>query len=150
MRKLSLLLILLCSISFAIAQKNKKSNNDLPAFGTVDKADLELKDCDFDEKAGAMVLVDDGLLQLVYGSGIELKHRMRIKILNEKGIEWANVNLIYNNASDQDINSIEAQTYNLDDKGNIVVTKVDKKLIYEKKINKKLAEKVSKIAKANE
>ncbi|MGZ8536879.1 MAG: DUF3857 domain-containing protein [Flavisolibacter sp.] len=143
MRKLSLLLILLCSFSFAIAQKNKKTNPDLPPFGTVDKADLELKDCDFDQKAGALVLVDDGLLQLVYGSGIELKHRMRIKILNDKGLEWANVNLSYLSASgEQDIKGIEAQTYNLDDKGNIVITKVDKKLIYQKNINKKWSEKI--------
>ena len=140
MRKLSFLLILLCSISFAIAQKNKKTNPDLPPFGTVDKSDLELKDCDFDPKAGAMVLLEDGLLEYVIGNdGIEMKKRVRIKILNEKGIDQANIRLSYLSAANsQSINSIEAQTYNLDDKGEIVISKLDKKLIYEKKINKNM------------
>ena len=36
----------------ATAQKNQ------PAFGVVDKADLEMKDCDFDKGAEAIKLID--------------------------------------------------------------------------------------------
>ncbi|TMI70450.1 MAG: DUF3857 domain-containing protein [Bacteroidetes bacterium] len=125
-----------------LAQKSK-GDPDLPGFGKVDKADLEMKQCDFDNKAEAMVMVDDGSLEYVYGSGTELKKRVRIKILNSKGLEWANVHLRYHSErNDEDITSLEAQTYNLDDAGNVVITKVEKKLIYEKKINKKFSEKV--------
>ena len=126
-----------------MAQKKKNSDPHLPAFGSVDKADLEMKECDFDDKSEAMVLLDDGQLEYVYGSGMVLQRRVRIKILNDKGLDWANVHLKYKSErSTQDISGLEAQTYNLDPGGNIVVTKVDKKLTYEKKINKKYSEKV--------
>lgn len=138
---IALLLTLFCSL-FLLAQKGKDPN--LPSFGKVDKADLELKACEFDDKAPAMVLVDDGVLQFVYGSGMELKRRVRIKILNSKGLEWADVHLPFRQMSggSQYISDLEAQTYNLDAAGNVVITKVEKKLIYEKKLNKRYAEKV--------
>src|SRR5215216_3792804 len=117
MKKLACLLFILSCSTILIAQKNKKTNPDLPAFGTVEKSDLELKNCDFDDKAEAMILVDEGTLEFVLGSGLELKKRIRIKILNDKGLEWANVHLPYRSAAgDQNIISLEAQTYNLDDK----------------------------------
>lgn len=138
-----LALIFVCS-SNLLAQKNKNANPDLPAFGKIEKADLLMKECDFDDKAEAMVLVDDGALEYVYGSGLSLKRRMRIKILNNKGLDWANVHLSYRlvTGGTQYISDIEAQTYNLDDAGNVVTTKVDKKLVYDKKLNKRYAEKV--------
>ena len=134
------------AVFFAItllAQKNKNSDATVPVFGKVDKADLEMKQCDFDDKAEAMVLFDDGQLDYLFGSGIELKRTVRIKILSDKGLDWANVHLSYRSESNlQDITNLEGQTYNLDNSGNIIVTKVEKKLIYEKKLNKKYSEKV--------
>lgn len=125
-----------------IAQKNKNKDPNLPAFGTVDKSELEMKQCDFDEKAEAMVLIDDGILEYG-GTDLDFKRRVRIKIFNNKGLDWANVHLQYRSErNEQTISGIEAQTYNLDANGNVVVTKVDKKLVYEKKINKKYSEKV--------
>lgn len=127
---------------WVIAQKNKDPN--VPAYGQVSKEDLLLKTCEFDEKAGAMVLLDDGVLQFVYNSGMELKRRVRIKILNNKGLDWANVHLPYRlmSGGSQYISDLEAQTYNLDAAGNVVASKVEKKLVYEKKLNKRYAEKV--------
>ena len=125
------------------AQKNKNTNPDLPAFGNVDKADLQMKECDFDSKAEAMILLDDGQLDFILGKGGEFKRRVRIKILNSKGLEWADVHLPYRSEKGyEELGSIEAQTYNLDASGNVTVSKLDKKLIYEKKLNKKFAEKV--------
>ena len=139
-KKAPLLLILFFSLNLA-AQKNKNPN--LPAFGAVEKADLQMKECEFDPKAEAMILVDDGVLEYVFGRGMEIKRRIRVKILNSKGLEWANVHLNYKRErNEQDISDLEAQTYNLDGNGNIVTTKVDKKLVYEKKLNKKYSEKV--------
>ncbi|MEP7371817.1 MAG: DUF3857 domain-containing protein [Chitinophagaceae bacterium] len=134
--------LLFISISL-MAQKNKKGDDNIPAFGKVEKADLEMKECDFDPKAEAVVLLDDGQLDYLAQSGLEFKRRVRIKILSDKGLGWADVHLRYwSERNAQDITNIEAQTYNLDPAGNIVVTKVEKKLIYEKKINKKQTEKV--------
>ena len=143
MRKLPILtFVMLISISL-IAQKNKKTEINIPDFGKVEKADLEMTECNFDNKAEAMVLLDDGQLDYIPYSGIELKRRVRIKILNDKGLDWANVHLSYRSERNaQEITNLEAQTYNLDEKGNIIATKVEKKLIYEKKLNKKYTEKV--------
>src|SRR5258705_2790149 len=126
------------------AQKGKNNNADLPAFGKVDKADLEMKQCDFDDKAEALVLLEDGQLDNLLYTGMELNKRIRIKILNSKGLDRANIHIRYlTSGSDrEEINNLEAQTYNLDANGNVVVTKVEKKLIYDKKINKKVAEKI--------
>ncbi|HEV7332187.1 MAG TPA: DUF3857 domain-containing protein [Flavisolibacter sp.] len=142
MRKFLFLAVMLCCQFIGSAQKNKDPN--VPPFGQVSKEDLLLKTCEFDDKAEAMVLLDDGVLQFVYGSGMELKRRIRIKILNSKGLDWANVHLPYRliTGGSQYISDLEAQTYNLDAAGNVVASKVEKKLIYEKKLNKRYAEKV--------
>jgi hypothetical protein len=146
MNKQVFLLPLLFAALTLSAQKNKKKNNqhELPDFGVVDKADLEMKECDFDKKAEAVVLIDDGKLNFLRGTGdLELKQRTRIKILSEKGLERANIHLTYHSfGNDESISGLEAQTYNLDAAGNVVITKVEKKLVYEKKINKKFTEKV--------
>lgn len=151
---LSAIVMLLFAVCL-FAQKGKGKGKDkdkdaekaveipVPAFGKVDKADLEMKHCEFDEKAEAMVLLDDGELSFIPGSGMELKRTIRIKILSDKGLDWANVHLPYlSEGNEEEITNIEAQTHNLDNNGNSIVSKVEKKLIYEKKLNKKLSEKV--------
>ncbi|RYY60804.1 MAG: DUF3857 domain-containing protein [Chitinophagaceae bacterium] len=141
MKKLTSLATLLLLSACLFAQKSKEP--DLPAFGKIEKSDLEMKKCDYDEKAEAFVLVDNGELTYLFGSGIEMRRRVRIKILNDKGLEWANVKLRYiSNQATQDITGIDAQTYNLDEAGNMVITKLEKKLIYEKKVDKRTSEKV--------
>jgi Domain of Unknown Function with PDB structure (DUF3857) len=141
MKKILLAALFILINAALFAQKNKKSDGDIPAFGKVEKADLEMKDCNFDPKAEALVLLDVG--ELDYLSNLQLKHRVRIKILTAKGLDWANVHLTYiREGNAQDITGIDAQTYNLDASGNVAVTKVDKKLIYDKQINKKYNEKV--------
>ncbi len=142
-KKISILILSLCFSSAITAQKKKDKNQNLPDFGKIEKADLEMKECNFDAKAEAMILLDDGLLEFAIPSGMELKRRVRIKILNNKGLDWANVHLPYKtDGSRQNITDIEAQTYNVDANGNIVTIKVDKSLIYNKKINKKISERV--------
>lgn len=127
-------------VSLSAQKKNKDKGETVLPFGKVDVADLEMKECDFDNKAEAVVLVDEG--ELDGFDGIELKKRIRIKILTNKGLDWANVHLSYRNVNgSNDISNLEAQTYNLDEKGNIIITKVEKNLIYDKKINKKYNEK---------
>ena len=131
-------------ISFIISgQKNKNKDSNIPAFGAVEKADLEMKECDFDKKAEAMILFDKGQLDYVSGSGINLERHIRIKILSDKGKERADIHLRYLSwKNDEQIKDISAQVYNLDPSGNIQVTKVDKKQIFEKQINKRYSEKV--------
>lgn len=52
MKSKLLLLAILATTLTATAQK------ETPAFGKIDKADLEMKDCDFDKNAEAVLLFD--------------------------------------------------------------------------------------------
>jgi hypothetical protein len=136
------LLLILTALFFSfptLAQKNKKKA--VPEFGKVEKAELELKDCDFDKNAEAMVMFHVG--QMTFLRDVELTNHVRIKILNDKGKTQADIRIVYHSfGGDEDVRDIVAQTYNLDASGNIVVSKLDKKSIYEKKLNKHFTEKV--------
>jgi hypothetical protein len=134
-----------CSLlSFILsAQKGKNKDSNIPSFGSVQKTELEMKECDFDKNAEAMVLFDKGQLDYIIGNGIDLIRHVRIKILNEKGKNNADVHLMYHSWKDDErIEDISAQVYNLDPSGNIVTTKLDKKQVFEKKLNKFYTEKV--------
>lgn len=128
--------LLLMSLSL-FAQKDK----DIPAFGKVDKAELEMTSCDFDKNAEAVALIDVGELASIDFSPLQFEHRVRIKILNNKGLDHANIHLRYiGYHNDEKITGLSAQTYNLDANGNVVVTKVDKKQIFDKRIDKYYSE----------
>jgi hypothetical protein len=136
-KRLLLLLLVHVLTSPLTAQKN------LPAPGKIDKADLEMKDCDFDKGAVAVTLIEWG--NVYYDRGIEgvsflntiYEKRERIKILKESGLAYADVSIQYlDNNNEEKILKLEAYTYNLDDAGNIKVTEVSKSSIYSKRINK--------------
>ncbi len=141
LRLLAAVLLLVFSVN---AQKNKNNFE----FGKVDKADLLMKECDFDPKAEAMVLFDVGETYCFYYPtsetnplGTQLERHVRIKILSDKGLSHADVKLPYMDFKNvSTIKGLTAATYNLDASGNVVVTKVDKKSIYEKRLNKRASE----------
>ncbi len=139
MRKMLALIAVLGLTLPVLAQKEK----DIPAFGTVDKADLLLKGCEFDKDAEALVLFDVAEAYLDMYASVELVHHVRIKILKDKGLDQADIHIPYiSYRNEETIKSLSAQTYNLDASGNIVITKVEKKLIYEKPIDKRYSEQV--------
>lgn len=142
MRTLLLLASTLLVTLSTVAQKNK----DIPAFGKVEKSELEMKECDFDKNAEALVLFDVGTLSCTINPGgvfFEMSRHVRIKILNDKGLDQSNINIKYYAAQNtQSVRNLTAQTYNLDGSGNIVVSKLDKKLVYDKKINKKISQEI--------
>lgn len=140
-KSLFLVICLTTSLSL-LAQKG----SDVPGFGKIDKADLEMKTCDFDEKAEAVVLFDVGELYFDLSSmsgSMQLERHIRIKILKDKGKNQADIRLPYVSYRNiEHIKNLTAQTYNLDATGNIVTTKVEKNLIYEKPIDKYRKEQV--------
>src|SRR5689334_16600717 len=142
MKKFLILTITTSVLLTAYSQKNKKGTS-IPDFGKVAKEELEMKECDFDPKAEAVVLFDVGQITWIIGArGLEFTRHVRIKILQEKGRNVADIHLPYYSYQNlEDIKDITAQTYNLDGNGNITTTKLDKKLIYDKKLNKRVSEK---------
>ncbi len=119
---------------------------NVPAFGHIDKADLLLKECDFDKNAEAIKIFDvEDVICKEYAFSVDADvHRhVCIKIIKNKGLDEANIKIPYLSESGEEHITIEdAQTYNLDGSGNIVVTKLDKKTIVDKVINKKISEKI--------
>ncbi|MFM6926042.1 MAG: DUF3857 domain-containing protein [Ferruginibacter sp.] len=134
--RLTSLVLLLIFSTLTWAQKGQ------PAFGKVDKADLEMTDCSFDKGADAMILIDYG--NIFYDRGTVgysdfktiFERRTRIKILKEKGIKEADIEIPYYTENNQErVLKLNASTYNLDETGKIITTEVKKSSIYSKKID---------------
>ena len=133
--------LLLMAILLLPATLFSQSKKESIVFGKVSKEELLNNSCDFDKDAEAVVLLDYGKMYLDIGGPQlyrELQVHIRIKILKEDGLKRADVKLSFQHyLNNQQINNIVANTYNLDAAGNIIVSKLDKKLIYEKKLNAK-------------
>jgi hypothetical protein len=120
---------------------NAQTANPTQSYGKVDQADLEMKSCDFEPDANAEVLFNKS--SVYYGSDLysitEDVHK-RVKIFNDNGKKEADIKIQYYGGNRYEyILSIQAQTINLVD-GKQEITKLDKKLIYTKNIDKARSE----------
>lgn len=133
MKFIPLITILALSCPAAYSQKSK----DIPAFGKIDKSEIELKECEFDKNAEAVVLFDVGKFTTNFTGGTifsEIEVHTRIKILTDKGLSQADIGIPYYSLKNtESIKGFSAQTYNTDASGNIVISKVEPKLVYDKK-----------------
>lgn len=127
------LFLLSLSLTTAHAQKFV---SDAQSFGKIDKADLELKSCDFEKDANAMVLFDKGDLYYDDNLNIVIEHHKRIKIFNDNGKKSADVRLEYYGGNRYEyITGLQGQIYNLVD-GKVEVTKLEKKQIFTENVDK--------------
>jgi len=124
MKTLAAILFLSFYFSPLLAQKG------FPKFGDIDKADLEMKECDYDKDARAYKLLDYGNVEFrVVGDDINIstERRTRIKVLKEKGLDEANIKInFYSLNNFEKIDQVSAVTYNLDNSGNVIKTKLEK------------------------
>lgn len=129
-------LVLLSAFSVAANAQTTAVPTTQP-YGKVDQADLELKACDFEKDANAEVLFDKG--NVYYGGDlgtITNEVHKRIKIFNDNGKSYADIHIPYYGGNQLEfITGIQAETINLVD-GKMEITKLDKKLIYTKTIDK--------------
>jgi hypothetical protein len=101
----------------------------LAPFGKVDIADLKLSDCSYENGANAEILFDYADVITTVDSLVMLRHK-RIKIFNANATDLANIRLPYLSRDKyENILFIEAQTIRLEN-DQVVITKVDPKLIY--------------------
>ena len=130
--------LLLNVISIAVYAQTTPSTQP---YGKIDQADLEMKACGFEKDANAEVLFNKGTLY--YGDDLKyiiMEVHKRVKIFNEKGNKEADIRIKYYGGNHAEyINGLEAETINLVD-GKPEVTKLDKKLIYTKIIDKEVSE----------
>ncbi len=109
--------------------------------GVVARAELELTTYEDDPEATAVKLFDIGKtdFKIMDDGGLDIRfvRKVRIKILKEAGIEHSEIKLHYyadGYGKTEKFNSIEATSINYEN-NQIVKTELDKKLIYDEKVN---------------
>ncbi|RYY35194.1 MAG: DUF3857 domain-containing protein, partial [Sphingobacteriaceae bacterium] len=108
----------------------------IPGYGKVDIADLELKKCDFEPDANAMVLFNKGDVYFDQEFNIVTSHHKRIKIFNDNGKKNADIRIEYYSGNHLEfISDLQVQTINLVN-GKPEITKIDKKQIFTENIDK--------------
>jgi len=128
LKKLFSLLILLPLLTIYVRAQTQP-------FGKIDTADLKMTSCDFEKDANAVVLFDKAEVTTGFTSTTILRHK-RIKILNNKGTDEANVSLEYYSYHGlEEISNIEAETININNNAIEFLT-VDKALMYHETIDR--------------
>ena len=131
MKKAALLSLLFLSLSSVI-----RAQEETMPYGKINPTDLELKECEFEKDANAMVLFDKADVFFDQQFDITMERHKRIKIFNENAKDEANIRLEYFSTNHfEDIFSVQAQTINFHD-GKPVITKLDKKQIFTERIDK--------------
>ncbi|MBS7332995.1 MAG: DUF3857 domain-containing protein [Weeksellaceae bacterium] len=111
------------------------AQKSLSGFDKLTANQLELKTVSFDQDASAVILDENGYLD-VNGGGHQLTTRRRIKILNEKATTEGDIQLLfYAHNNIEDIKNVKAQSINLVN-GEYVSTPITDKDIFEIDVNK--------------
>lgn len=132
-------LLLIAAGAFAVSVKAQTPAPATPTtqpFGKIDKADLEMKECDFEKDANAEILFNKGSVYFDAAYNLILEKHVRVKIFNEKAKDEGNIRIIYYPGDGAEyIGNVQAETINLNN-GNIEFIKIDKKSIYTQRIDK--------------
>ena len=109
----------------SVAQKN------IPEFATFSAEEIALKECPFDPKADAVILLDYATSGYDDDYHLITTYRVRMKILNERAIDRANIVIRYYSKDQfEDISDISAISYTPVANGLPIINYVDKKSIY--------------------
>jgi len=139
MREKLLLLFLFCFLSVMLSYSQEKSK---VKFGKVTPEDFRPTAYSIDSSADAVIIADIGYSEMKGnndgGFSLEFKNFRRARILRKPGYEIANVEIgLYTNGQkEEELNSLKAVTYNLEN-GKVVETKLDVKSgVFKDRINK--------------
>lgn len=124
--KLTLLLVLTTFLSFGQIKDFK--------FGKVSEQEINLKEVSFEKDANAVILSEEGKIDLT-PSNYYLTVKRRIKILTEKGINEANIELdYYSKSKNESVSNIKANTINIEN-GQPVISSITDKDVFDVQIN---------------
>ncbi|MBK6344442.1 MAG: transglutaminase domain-containing protein [Bacteroidales bacterium] len=135
LKYLSAVLFMALWISDSIGQVNNY------LYGSLSDEEIDLKICDYDKNADAVVLFDIGKTWFVpLGTGFELMYERtcRIKILKESGVNYANkiIPLYNHDKIYEKIQKIEGNSWNMID-GKLVASALSEASIYTSRENEK-------------
>lgn len=114
----------------------------VPEFGQFLSAEKDLKVCEFDPEAEAVVIFDKAESNHNDEFNLITKRRLRIKILKQKGIQLADVSIYYYSKEDFEfVSGIKGVVFNRDANGNEETKELDEKSIFDAKISEFWSEK---------
>lgn len=129
--KLSVLSILLI-VSFGTNAQGFNFSD----YGAISKQEIELKQCSFDKDADAVVIMHEALSNYDEEYHLVTDHHIRIKIFHSNAVDNANVKILYRRKKDfERISRVEGMTINIGASGKLTRQKLDKKSIYDQKMN---------------
>ena len=127
--RITMLIILICA-GFIYSQ-------DPPIkWGEIPRVDLEMKSYPKDTNATAVILCDYGESNIDDDFNVVFDRILRVKILKSNGYSWGTHSVVlYTEDHMEKILGIEGVTYNLDNNGKVVETKLDDDDIFEEEID---------------
>lgn len=118
-----------------------RAQKEVTEFGVFTPEEINLKQCDFDKDADAVVLLDKATSSYNDYHNLITERRIRFKILKERGIDRGNVHIrYYSDENFESIVGIDAAVLSFDGQKNQVWSKLDRKSVYNKKLNKYYSE----------
>jgi Domain of Unknown Function with PDB structure (DUF3857) len=117
----------------------KAYSQDFLTYGVVTGEELAMKECPFDKDADAVILLNEAVSEHDDEYHFITYHHVRIKILNEKGFDAANVSLRFWRKDDFEfIDMLEAMVTNVDPSGRIIAENLTKKSFYKQNLNERI------------
>ena len=115
-----------------------KAQEDYIDFGQYSAQERGMKECAFDKKADAVVLLDHAVAYFDENFNLITDRRIRIKILKENGIERGNISIpFYSNDHFESLANIKAVVLTPQDNSSDLAPNIlDKKNIFQRQINK--------------
>jgi len=111
------------------------SQMDFPEFGKFSDEEKKLKLCSFDPEAEAIILLDQAVVKYDDEWHMITERRVRIKILNERGMDRGNIIIpFYSKDNFESLSEVQAYTFNFD-ANDMQPLAVDKKSFYTEKRN---------------
>lgn len=104
-------------------------------FGDVSALDFSAYNPEYDSTASAVVLFEKGEIEFDADYNCILKIHKRIKILNDDGFEYGDVELAMYNDADQDVYGIKAVTYSLLPNGKIEENMLGRRDVFKSRIS---------------
>jgi hypothetical protein len=127
------------------------SQPDPLKWGKVSDEEASLKICSFDSSAAAVILFDYGKVRFNYGTHVIIDRHTRIKILDRKAIDRANIILPYYIVDDlEKITNIKAQTINRASDGKLTIHELEDQQVFDVKEDDKWREKRFTLPSVNE
>lgn len=115
-------------LAFLFATTPIYAQKSLTGFPKLTEEQLKLEKVNYDKEANAVILAEDGFLE-IYGGNYQLKVKRRIKILTTEGIEEGNIEIPYSKKY-QKISGVKAQTINLSN-GSYISSVLDSKDVFD-------------------